>query len=200
VDSLARPGGNVTGFSFYNLDISRKRLELLSELVAGLKRIAVLRNPMLVIHSSFWNETVEAARQLGIAVEAFEVRGPEDLDKAFDGAHRANAQAIIAFDDPLTLAHRRSIAALAASIGLPAIYGFREFPEDGGLMSYGVSLAYLYRSAATLVDKILKGAKPAELPVEQPTKLELVINLKTATALGLTIPPTLLARADEVIE
>ena len=200
VDSLARPGGNVTGLSFYNLDISRKRLELLSELVPGLERIGVLRNPMLAIHASFWTETEAAARQLGVAVEPLEVRGPEDLDVAFAVAQRANAQALIAFDDPLTLAHRRRIAELAAKSRLPTMYGFREFPDDGGLMSYGSSLVFLYRSAATLVGKILKGAKPADLPVQQPTTLELVINLKAARDLGLTIPPTLLARADEVIE
>ena len=155
---------------------------------------------MLAIHASFWTETEAAARQLGVTVEPLEVRGPEDLDVAFAIAQRANAQALIAFDDPLTLAHRRRVADLAINSGLPTIYGFREFPDDGGLMSYGPSLVFLYRSAATLVDKILKGAKPTDLPVQQPTTLELVINLKVANALGLIIPPTLLARADEVIE
>ena len=155
---------------------------------------------MLAIHASFWTETEAAARQLGVAVEPLEVRGPEDLDVAFAVALRANAQALIAFDDPLTLAHRRRVADLATKSRLPTIYGFREFPDEGSLMSYCQTLVFLSRSAATLVGEILKGAKPADLPVQQPTTLELVINVKTANSLGLTIPPTLLARADEVIE
>jgi putative ABC transport system substrate-binding protein len=128
------------------------------------------------------------------------VRRPEDFEAAFAAATRNKAQALLAFDDPLTIAYRPRIVALAASSRLPALYGFREFPDDGGLMSYGPSFVVLFRRAAAFVDKILKGAKPADLPVEQPTKFELVINLNTAKTLGLTISPTLLARADEVIE
>jgi putative ABC transport system substrate-binding protein len=200
VASLGRPGGNVTGLSIFNEGIIGKRLELLKELVPGLARVAVLRNPIVAAHATFWQETEVAARTLGVTLQPIEVRGPEDFEAAFAAATRGNAQALIAFDDNATLAHRPRISALAASSRLPAMYGFREFPDEGGLMSYGPSLVDLYRRAATYVDKILKGAKPADLPVEQPTKFELVINRKTANALGLTVPPTLLAQADEVIE
>jgi putative ABC transport system substrate-binding protein len=200
VASLGRPGGNVTGLSFFSEAIIGKRLELLKELVPALARVAVLRNPMVAAHATFWQETEVAARKLGVTLQPIEVRGPEDFEAAFAAATRGNAQALIHFDDALTLAHRPRIVALAASSRLPAMYGFREFPDEGGLMSYGPSFVVLFRRAATFVDKILKGAKPADLPVEQPTKFELVINRKTANALGLTVPPTLLAQADDVIE
>ena len=166
----------------------------------GLVRVAVLRNPIVAVHATFWRETEVAARKLGVALQPLDVRGPEDFEAAFAAATRGNAQALIAFDDALTVAHRPRIAGLAASSRLPAMYGLREFPDDGGLISYGASFADLFRRAAAYVDKILKGAKPADLPVEQPTKFELVINRKTANALGLTVPPTLLAQADDVIE
>ncbi len=200
VASLARPGGNVTGLSYFNEAIIAKRLQFLKELVLGLARLAVLRNPILAAHATFWQETEVAARTLGVALQPLEVRGPEDFEAAFAAATRGNAQALVAFDDPLTIAYRPRIVALAASSRLPAMYGFREFPDEGGLMSYGASFVDLVRRAATFVDKILKGAKPADLPIEQPTKFELVINRKTANALGLTVPPTLLAQADDVIE
>jgi putative ABC transport system substrate-binding protein len=200
VASLGRPGGNVTGLSFFSEAIIGKRLELLKELVPALARVAVLRNPMVAAHTTFWQETELAARKLGVTLQPIEVRGPEDFEAAFAAATRGNAQALIHFDDALTLAHRPRIVALAASSRLPAMYGFREFPDEGGLMSYGPSFVVLFRRAAIFVDKILKGAKPADLPIEQPTKFELVINRKTANALGLTVPPTLLAQADEVIE
>jgi len=200
VASLARPGGNVTGLSYYNVETSGRRLQLLKELVPGLTRIAVLKNPLVELHAIFWQETTAAARELGEALQPLESRGPEDFEAAFTEAKRGNAQALLAFDDVLITAFRRRIAALAASNRLPTMYGFREFPDDGGLISYGPSLVALFRHAASFVDKILKGAKPADLPVEQPTKFELVINLKTAKALGLTVPPSVLARVDEVIE
>jgi len=200
VASLARPGGNVTGLSYFNEAILAKRLEMLKEFVPGLARVAVLRNPTIAAHAGFWAETDVAARKLGVALQALDVRGPDDFESAFVAAVRGNAQALIALDDGLTIAYRPLIVALAASSRLPAIYGLREFPEDGGLIAYGPNFAELHRRAATYVDKILKGAKPADLPVEQPTKLELVINRKTADALGLTVPPTLLAQADDVIE
>ena len=200
VASLSRPGGNVTGLSFFNEAIIAKRLEFLKEFVPGLVRVAVLRNPIVEVHPIFWQETEVAARKLGVALQPLDVRGPEDFEAAFAAATRGNAQALFAFDDPLTIAHRPRITGLAASSRLPAMYGYREFPDDGGLMSYGPNFVDLFRRAATYVDKILKGAKPADLPVEQPTKFELVINRKTANALGLTVPPTLLAQADEVIE
>ena len=200
VASLARPGGNVTGLSYFNEAIVGKRLELLKELVTGLTRAAVLRNPMQAVHATFWHETELAARKLGLTLQPLDVRAPEDFELAFAAAIHGNAQALIAFDDPLTVAYRPRIVTLAASSRLPAMYGLREFPDDGGLISYGPNFTDLFRRAATYVDKILKGAKPADLPVEQPTKFELVINRKTANALGLTVPPTLLASADEVIE
>jgi putative tryptophan/tyrosine transport system substrate-binding protein len=200
VASLARPGGNVTGLSYFNEAIIAKRLQFLGEFVPGLVRLAVLRNPTIAVHATFWGETEVAARTLGLALQPLDVRGPEDFEAAFSSAKRGNAQALVALDDALTVAYRPRIVALAASSRLPAMYGLREFPDDGGLMSYGPSFADLFRRAATYVDKILKGAKPADLPVEQPTKFELVINRKAADALGLTVPATLLAQADEVIE
>jgi ABC-type uncharacterized transport system substrate-binding protein len=199
VASLARPGGNLTGLSYFNVELNSKRLELIKQLVPGLTRVAVLRNPTVAIHATFWQETAAAAEKLGVALQPIQVRGPEDFDAAFAAA-RDNAQALLAFDDAMTIAYRSRVVALAASSRLPAMYGFREFPDDGGLMSYGPNFVILFQRAATFVDKVLKGAKPADLPVEQPTKFELVINTKAAKALGLTVPPSLLARADEVIE
>jgi putative tryptophan/tyrosine transport system substrate-binding protein len=199
VASLARPGGNLTGLSYFNVELNSKRLELIKQLVPGLTRVAVLRNPMVAIHATFWQETAAAAEKLGVALQPIQVRGPEDFDAAFAAA-RDNAQALLALDDAMTIAYRSRVVALAASSRLPAMYGFREFPDDGGLMSYGPNFVILFQRAATFVDKVLKGAKPADLPVEQPTKFELVINTKAAKALGLTVPPSLLARADEVIE
>jgi putative ABC transport system substrate-binding protein len=200
VASLARPGANVTGLSYFNEAIVAKRLQLLKELVPGLARLAVLRNPTMEIHATFWRETEVAARTLGVALQPLDLRVPEDFEAAFAAATRGNAEALITFEDALTNSHRTRITALAASSHLPAMYGVREFPDDGGLMSYGPNFPDLFRRAATFVDKILKGAKPADLPVEQPTKFEFVINRKAADALGLIVPPTLLAQADEVIE
>ena len=196
--SLSHPDGNVTGLSYLNEEISAKRLQLLKELVPGLARVGVLRNPLVPAHPTLWKETEVAAQRLGVALEAIEVRGPEDFEAAFATAKQRNAQALLAFDDALTFTYRSRITALAASSRLPAMYGFREFPDAGGLMSYGPSIVYLFRRLATFVDKILKGAKPADLPVEQPTKFALVINVKVAKALVLTLPPSLLARADEL--
>jgi ABC-type uncharacterized transport system substrate-binding protein len=200
VSSLSRPGGNVTGLSYYNEAISGRRLQLLTDLVPGLTRVAVLRNPLNGNDAVFWRETEAAARKLGVELQPLQVRGPDDFEAAFAAAKRSNAQALIAFDDVLTLTYRDRIVALAARIRLPAMYGLREFPDDGGLMSYGPNLVDHLRRLAPYVDKILKGTKPADLPVEQPTKFDFVINRKTANTLGLTVPPSLLAQADEVIE
>lgn len=200
VDSLARPGGNVTGLSYFNEAILAKRLEMLRELLPELARVAVLRNPTVAAHAIFWAETEVAARKLGVTLQALDVLGPNDFEGAFAAAVRGNAEALIALDDGLTIAYRPRIVALAASSRLPTIYGLREFPDDGGLISYGPNFADLMRRSATYVDKILRGAKPSDLPVEQPTKIDLVINRKTANTLGLTLPPILLARADDVIE
>jgi putative ABC transport system substrate-binding protein len=166
----------------------------------GLARVAVLRNPSVAAHATFWAATEEAARKLRVTLLELDVREPDDFEAAFVAAIRGNAQAVIALDDGLTIAYKHRIVALAAGSRLPAIYGLREFPDDGGLISYGPNFADLTRRSATYVDKILRGAKPSELPVEQPTKIDLVINRKTADALGLTLPHTLLARADDVIE
>jgi putative ABC transport system substrate-binding protein len=160
----------------------------------------VLRNPGVAVHATFWQETEVAARKLGMALQPLDIRGPDDFEFAFATATRGNAQALIALDDGLTVAHNPRIVALAASSRLPVMYGLREFPDNGGLISYGPSFVDLLRRAATYVDKIIKGAKPADLPVEQPTKFELVINRKAADALGLSVPATLLAQADDVIE
>jgi putative ABC transport system substrate-binding protein len=199
VASLARPGGNVTGLSAFVRDLQAKRVELLSEMVPGIARVAGLfnmSNPALPLE---WKEVEMAARSLGIQPQLLDVRTPEDLGRAFDAAITQRADALVVGIDGLTQTHRRPIADLAAQHRLPAIYAGREFVDAGGLISYGVSYADLYYRAASFVNKIFKGTKPADLPVEQPTTFELVINLKTAQALGLTIPPTLLFQADEVI-
>ena len=198
VTSLARPGGNVTGLSISNEELSSKRLQLLKEFVPLLARVAVLRNPLLTAHAILWQDTEAAARKLGLELQPLEVRRADDFETVFAAARLGNAQALIAFDD--IIAYRTWVIALAARHRIPAMYGFREFPEDGGLMSYGANITAVFRRAATLVDKILKGAKPADLPVELPTKFEFVVNLKTAKALGLAIPPAILASADDVIE
>jgi putative ABC transport system substrate-binding protein len=200
VASLSRPGGNVTGLSRFSEAISGKRLELLKEAIPGLARVGVLRNPLNPGDPIYWKETEVAARRLGVALEALEVRGPEDIEAAFATAKQRNAQALLALEDLVTVSYRSRITALAASSRLPAMYPFREFPDEGGLMSYGLIGPPEWRRIATFVDKILKGAKPADLPVEQPTEIKLVVNVKVAKALGLTIPPSLLARADELIE
>jgi len=200
VANLARPGGNVTGLSTSTPDLAAKRLELLKEVVPGVSRVAVLwnaANPFTVLNM---RETEAAARTLGLHVQSLEVRGLDDFDNALPAAIRGRAGALIVVDDPLTCLHRERLGDFAAKNRLPTMYGFRQCAGTGGLMSFGASLADLYRRAAIYVDKILKGAKPRDLPVEQPTNFELVINLKTAKALGLTIPPSVLQRADQVIE
>jgi len=196
VASLSHPGGNVTGLNVFNEVLSGKRLQLLKELLPGLARVAVLRNPTVAIHAILWQETEAAARKLGVALQPLEVRGVDDFEAVFAAA-LGNAQALIAFDAAPIITYRARVMALAASHRIPAMYPYRGFPEDGGLMSYGPNVVVLFRRAATFVDMILKGAKLADLPVEQPTKFELVINHKTAKALGLEVPP---AQADEVIE
>jgi putative ABC transport system substrate-binding protein len=200
VASLARPGGNVTGMSLMAPDLGGKRLELLRELLPGLARVAVLWNAANPYPAIVFKETQAAGRTLGIEVQSLEVRGPDDFDGAFDTARKQRPDALITVEDPLTFSHQKRIADFATGQQLPSLYGLREFVSAGGLMSYGANNADLFRRAAGYIDKILKGAKPADLPVQQPTTFELVINLKTAKALGLEVPPTLLARADEVIE
>jgi putative ABC transport system substrate-binding protein len=199
VAGLARPGGNVTGLSAITDELVAKRLELLRELFLDLKQIAYLQDMGNSVAKPQWEELKMAARSLGIDAQLLDVRKPEDLGPAIEAASSQGA-ALLVGNDSVTHMSRRQLVELAAKHGMLAIYATREFVEDGGLISYAVSYADLYRRAAGYVDKILKGAKPTDLPIEQPTKFELVINLKTAKALGLTVPPSVLARADEVIE
>jgi putative ABC transport system substrate-binding protein len=200
VASLARPGGNVTGMSLMVPDLGGKRLELLKEFLPRLARVAVLWNAANPYSALVFKETQDAGWILGIAVQSLEVRAPEDFDGAFEAARRQRPDALITVEDPLTVTHRQRVADFTAEQQLPSLHGVKEFALAGGLMSYGASLADLFRRAAGYVDKILRGALPADLPVQQPSKFELVINLKTAKALGLTVPLTLQASANEVIE
>jgi len=200
VAGLARPGGNVTGLSTLTPELGAKRLQLVKEVLPGVSRVAVLWNAANPYTVLLVKETEAAARTLGVQVQSLEVRGPDDFETVLPAAISGGAGALVVVDDPLTVSYRVRIANFAARNRLPAMYGFREFAESGGLMAFGANLADLCRRAPIYVDKILKGAKPADLPVEQPTKFHLVINLNTAKALGLTIPPALLLRADEVIE
>jgi putative ABC transport system substrate-binding protein len=200
VASLARPGGNLTGLSTLGPDLAGKRLQLLIEVTPGLSRVAVLWNPLNSFSVLIMRQTEAAARMLGTQLQSLEVRVPDDFDNVFRAATRGRAGALIAAEDSFIFTHRNRIVEFAARNGLPSMSGYRGFVEAGGLMSYGPSLLDLAHRAPIYVDKILKGAKPGDLPVEQPTKFELVINFKTAKALGLTIPPSLLARADEIIQ
>ena len=198
VASLARPGGNVTGLTNTQADITGKQLQLLSELLPNLSRIAVIVRATSQANIRYLEEAETAARSLGVQLQTLTLRAPEDLEEIFSVAHGASA--VVMPDDAVFTAHRTQIAKLALKNRLPVIYSTRELVSAGGLMSYGPDTTDLYRRAADYIDKILRGTKPADLPVQQPTKFELVINLKAAKALGLDIPPMLLARADEVIE
>ena len=200
VASLARPGGNITGLASIAPEVVGKQLELLKEVAPKVSRVAVLQNPSNQAHPLRLRQAEGAARALGVQLHIVQARTPPEIDAAFAAMRSQRAGGVLVLRDPLFLAQRTQIAALAAKSRLPAVYGLREEAEAGGLMAYGANVPLMYRRAATYVDKILKGAKPADLPVEQPTKFELVINLKTAKALGLTIPPSLLQRADEVIQ
>ena len=200
VAGLAHPGGNITGLSAIVSDLAAKRIELIKEMVPGTLRIAVLANMSNDSVRFDWGEIETAARALGVKAYLLDVRKSEVIGSAFDDASAQRVDALVVVIDAVTQASRQRIIDLAMRHRLPAIYASREFVDAGGLITYGVSYPDLYRRATTYVDKILKGAKPGDLPIEQPTKLELVINRKTAKALGLEVPPTLLARADEVIE
>jgi len=203
VTSLARPGGNVTGASILSPELVGKRLELLTQAVPGVSRVAVLWLPGALgerTEKDMLKEADVAARALGVRLEVVEARGPADIDRAFSDMTRVRAGALTVLPSLTFLREHRRLVDLAAKHRLPAVYTVKEYVDAGGLMSYGANIADLFRRSATYVDKILKGAKPADLPVEQPTKFELVINLKTAKALGLTIPQSLLGRADQVIE
>ncbi len=200
VASLARPGGNITGLSSLSPEISGKQLELLKEIIPRLSRVAVLGTSTIPGNAQMLRETELAAGAFGVQLQYLDVQTPKEIETAFRAATKGRADAILLLNSPVLLAERTQVVDLAAKSRLPAIYPQSEYVEDGGLMIYGASITDLFRRAATYVDKILKGAKPADLPVEQPTKFELIISLKAAKQIGLTIPPNVLARADKVIK
>ena len=203
VASFARPGGNATGLSFFTPELIGKDMELLKQVAPGVSRVAILWAPadLAAQQGKAMLKAAEgSARALGVRLQIVEARGPADMDRAFSEMTQARAGALTVVTSAMFFQERRRLVDLAAKNRLPAVYPFREFVDAGGLMSYGPNAADLFRRAATYVDKILKGAKPGDLPVEQPTKFELAINLKAAKALGLTLPASLLARADEVID
>ena len=199
VDSLARPGGNITGFTSIGAELVGKRLELLKETVPKLSRVAVLWNQNIG-STQEWKESQLTARNLGLQLHSMEVSSADKLDPAFRETSKAGSAALIVTRSAFTNSYQKRIADLAAKFRLPAMYGREDFVDNGGLMSYGADDAEPYRRAASMVDKILKGTKPADLPVEQPTKFEFIINLKAAKQIGLTIPPNVLVRADKVIK
>jgi putative ABC transport system substrate-binding protein len=198
--SLARPGGNATGLTALGSDLGGKRLEILKEIVPGLARVAVLWNPAVPDKVVELAEMEAPARKLGLQLQPAEVRGPEEFERAFTTIVSGRPQALITLGEPLMIVHRPLILGFVEKHRLPSIFNWREFVEAGALISYGPSIPDLYRRAATYVDKILKGAKPGELPIEEPRRFDLVVNLRTARALGLTIPSSVLVRADHIIE
>jgi putative ABC transport system substrate-binding protein len=200
VTSLARPGGNVTGLSLMAPELVGKQLEIVKEVVPKVSRVALLGNPVNPGNAPQVRYAQDAARRLDVRLQTVEVRGPSDIDRAFAAMTRERAGAVVVLVDALLVDHRTRIADLAATHRLPSVYGLRDHAEVGGLLVYGGRDRDRFRRATMYVDKILKGAKPGDLPIEQPANFELVINLKTANALGLTIPPSLLQRADHVIE
>jgi len=197
VATLARPGGNITGLAWQASDLVTKQIQILQEAIPGPDRLAALWHPASV---PVRPAAEAAARTLGIKLNVLEIRGPADIPGAFAAAQRGRAEALIVLPSPMFYGQRRRLAELAGHHRLPAVYEVKAYVDDGGFMSYGPSFPEMYRRAASYVDRILKGARPGDLPMEQPTKFELVINLKTAKALGLTIPPSLLARADQVVD
>jgi len=200
IASLARPGGNVTGQSKVTPELTAKRLALIKEFLPAVARVGVLWNPDYSEFAADWRALRQVARQLGVTLHSAEVRRPTDFEPAVVRLRHEGGQALITFSDALVFVHAKTVTEVAAKNRLPAIYAFREAVDVGGLMSYGPNALQMFRRAANYVDKILRGAKPGDLPIEQPTKFELVVNIKSAKALGLTIPPSLLLRADQVIE
>jgi putative ABC transport system substrate-binding protein len=200
VDNLARPGGNATGFSIDAPELGTKRLELLKEIVPNLSSVAVLSNTKNPQSKIEMKEMQSAAQAMGLQLHSAEISTEDGLEDAFAVMNKAAAQALIVLTDPIFFGQRKRTVDLASKYKLPAVYFFQGFVEEGGLMSYGPSDADLFRRAAGYVDRILKGAKPGELPVEQPTKFDLYVNLRTAKTLGVTIPESFLSRADKVIE
>jgi putative ABC transport system substrate-binding protein len=200
VASLARPGGNITGSTFITEETIGKQLELLKHLIPGLTRIGVVINPANPVYGPVLKNSEQPARALGLQLDVVGVQGPEDFEPAVRAAIKRQVGGLVVLRDQVLLANQERLLTLVATARLPAMYGNREFVDRGGLMSYGPNLVEMYRRAAYLVDKILRGAKPADLPIEQATKIDMIINLKAAKALGLTIPHALLQRADQVIE
>jgi len=200
VASLARPGGNVTGLTLLTPELSQKRLQLLVDSLPEVPQVALLTNPDNLSHTVFLEETRVAGRTLGVRLQPLQARTPGEIEPAFRTLAEGGSTALIVFDDPVLWNHRKRIVALAAEQRLPVMYGYREFVDDGGLMSLGPARVALYRRTASYVDKILQGAKPADLPVQQPTTFEFVINRRTVKALGLTIPRAILGQADQIIE
>jgi putative ABC transport system substrate-binding protein len=200
VQSLSRPGGNLTGLTNFAEALASKQLDVVREMLPGIRRIGTLVNVENPLHVPQWRETEAAATQAAVALVRFDYRVPEDLERAFDQFVREKVEAVLVAPDVTFVSLNARIAGLATNARLPTIFFSRPSVEAGGLLSYGPDLVENYRRAATFVDKILKGAKPGDLPIERPTKFELVINLRVAKALGLTVPPTLITRADEVIE
>ena len=199
VSSLARPGGNITGLSQMAPELSGKRLELLKEILPKLSRVAGLWNPEGRVATFSWEEMQHPARELKLQLHSLEIRNPDDIEKAFEEATRAHIDALMIMPDPVTRTNLNRIAGLAIKNRLPSVFHIKEFTDAGGLIAYGPDRSDLFRRSATYVDKILKGAKPGDIPIEQPRKFELVINLKTAKQIGVTIPPSVLFRADKVI-
>jgi putative ABC transport system substrate-binding protein len=200
VKSLARPGGTITGLSLLTPELSAKRLQLIAEIVGQSPRVAALSNPANHSHAVFLEETMAASRDMGIRLRSLTARDPDGIDAAFQSAWSDNASALIVFDDPVIWSHRKLVVERAAKARIPVMYGYSEFVEEGGLISYGPHRPDLYRRTAAYIGRILKGANPGDLPIERPTKFELFVNLKTASALGVTIPPSIIASADVVIE
>jgi putative ABC transport system substrate-binding protein len=200
IASLARPGGNITGLTVIAEQLSAKRLQLLKEINPRISTVAVFRSATTPIHAVLWKETQDAATALKIKVFPLDIRGSDDIESGFGTMAREHAQAFIVLPEPVSFTNRKQIVDLAAKNKLPGMYPWNEFADSGGLIVYSPNRDDLWRRSATYVDKILKGRKPADLPIEQPTKFELAINLRTAKAIGLTIPPSLLQRADRIID
>jgi putative ABC transport system substrate-binding protein len=199
VASLARPGGNITGTSLLNVELSGKGLQLLREAVPTASRVAVIRNPANPYHRDVLAATEAAATQLRVGLQLLDVQAADDLPKALDAIAQQRADSLLVLPDAVSFAYRKAILAFAATRRLPAMYPFREMVDDGGLLCYGPNLADSFRVAAEYVDRILKGARPGDLPIAQPTRFDLVVNLKTAKTLGLTIPQAIVVRADDVV-
>ena len=200
VQSLARPGGNITGLSLLTTELSGRRLQLLLEVLGRNGRMAALINPDNDVSAVFLEETQAAAAKLGVQLETLRARNDREMQQGFETAATRRAEGMVLFDDPVLWSHRKLAVALAAKYRLPVVYGYTDFVDEGGLISYGPDRPDQYRRTAMYVDRILKGAKPGDLPIEQPTKFELVINMKSAKALGLAVPQSVLLRADRVIE